>query len=120
MSADNGIYILPIKRPKTHSVTGEDVSVYVGHDIVWRVIHAGGIDNITYEPDREDGYNGEELARYFEDALEFDNEQEAILYAHEQAKDYAVLEYGVSHLPQTDYKFKKKHKDCIGKQLNEN
>ena len=37
-------------------------------------------------------------------------EHEAILYAHKKAKEYAVLEYGVSTLSQTDYIFAKKHK----------
>ena len=99
MSADNGIYILPI------IYVSESTTFNKQSWTRYRVIEAGGIDNITFEPDREDGYNSEQLEQYFGDAPEFECEHEAILYAHKKAKEYAVLEYGVSHLLQTDYKF---------------
>jgi len=94
MSADNGVYILPLIRNIRDGVTN-----------AWRVTYAMAIDNITYEPDREDGYNSHQLQAYFGNAPEFNSEEKAILHAHEIAKEYTVLEYGVSFLKVTDYQF---------------
>ena len=106
MSADNGIYILPILCSNKESTKIPKITW-----VRWRVIEAGGIDNVTFEPDCDDGhYNEEQLEWYFGDAPEFECEHEAILYGHKLAEDITVLEYGVSILEQTDYKFKKKHK----------
>jgi len=106
MSADNGIYILPILCSNKESTQIPKITW-----VRWRVIEAGGIDNVTFEPDCDDGhYNAEQLERYFGDAPEFECEHEAILYGHKLAEDITVLEYGVSVLEQTSYRFKKKHK----------
>ena len=90
MSADNGVYILPI------TCDGK----------AWRVTYAMAIENLEFEPDRKDGYNSEQLESYFGDAPEFDTEENAILHAHTVAKGYTILEYGVSILKETGYKFK--------------
>lgn len=88
MSADNGIYIL--KSPK-------------GDGFEFRIIHAQAIENIEYEPDRE-GYNTQELKRYFGKAKVFDNKEGAWKLAFEIEQDILsddfcpILEYGISSI----------------------
>lgn len=111
MSADNGIYILPIIIENGNFNTEIGTHFPREWPIVWRVIETGGIDNITFAPD-EGEYNSEQLEHYFGDAPEFNNEQEAILYAHDEAKKCVVLEYGVVvTLPQTSHQFKNNTSD---------
>lgn len=50
MSADNGIYILPV-----FVNTSDERATY------FLVQERSAVENLTYEPDRTDGYNTEEL-----------------------------------------------------------
>lgn len=89
MSADNGIYILVTKKP------GSDT------EKEYRVAHAQAIENIDYGTD-EDKMNS--LVQYFGGPRVgyFDNRIDAIVYAHNTAQSYSVLEYGVQEI---DYSF---------------
>lgn len=85
MSADNGIYILPLKDG-------------------YYVSHCQAIDNLTYGI--EEGYNPEVVINYFgppDRAVRFDTVDEALNYAREAAKDYYILEYGITILEGQPY-----------------
>ena len=91
MSADNGIYILKTqaKNPIIES------------DFEYRVAHVMGVDNIYYNVDTgkyEEDFIPQEVFRCFGDCQVFVSEAEALLFAHKRAKEYSVLEYGVSIL----------------------
>ena len=81
MSADNGIYILPL-------IDG------------FYVAHRQAIDNLWYNRDygAVKEYNPEVVVDYFSDAKRFDTKDEAQDYAYNLAKDYDILEYGVCML----------------------
>lgn len=88
MSADNGIYIL--KSPADNLDMHE-----------YRVAHRQAIDNITFQPDREDGFNSNELLNYFGDCpvyLESKLAFERAIKIEEEIKnsDFPILEYGIS------------------------
>lgn len=86
MSSDNGIYIAQFPDG-------------------FRVIHAQAIDNLNYfEEGTEDWKN--EFESYYGNAKVFKIEEEAVLFAHNLAKNYDVLEYGVSSIGYFDYQFK--------------
>jgi hypothetical protein len=81
MSADNGIYI-------AHFPDGI------------RVIHAQAIGNLNYFPAGTWAYE-QEIANYFQDAKFFTDEDEAVKFAFEHAKEIqkdGPLEYGISDL----------------------
>jgi len=78
MSADNGIYI-------AHFPDGV------------RVIHAQAIENLDYYHAGSDEYN-KEIESYFKSAKLFTDEDEAVKFAFQYAKEFDVLEYGVSDL----------------------
>jgi hypothetical protein len=85
MSADNGIYI------------GD----FAGKE--FRVIHAGAIENIEFEPPDGEQFNPESVINYFHCLQIFRTQQEALKYAHILSEDYDILEYGISfiHFPKT-------------------
>ena len=79
MSADNGIYIAEFPNQE------------------WRVVHAQAIDNLSYEPDDEDGFNAAQVIHYFNTrAPKFGSKEQAMVAAHTMAEDYPILKYGVS------------------------
>jgi len=79
MSSDNGIYICEFPNQE------------------WRVIHAQAIDNLSYEPDDEDGFNSVQVINYCNvGAATFGSKEQAMVHAHRMAEDYEILEYGVS------------------------
>ncbi len=85
MSADNGIYIL-----KTAAREGG------GYE--YRVTHAMAIENIYYDVssgEQWEHFIPEIAFQYFGDCQVFTDDQEALNYAHKQAEEYPVLEYGV-------------------------
>ncbi len=82
MSADNGVYIL---RSPVHPDSSE---------FEYRVTHAMAIDNISYEPNME-GFNTEELKRYFGKCPVFYNRMEAFAKADDIAQECEILEYGI-------------------------
>ena len=84
MSADNGIYILV--TPTNNG--GEE----------YRVVHAMAIDNLDYDVPEGWDLNPEEVKNYFENTPVFGDEKEALDYAHELAKDWPFLEYGISSI----------------------
>jgi hypothetical protein len=86
MSADNGIYIL--KSPVHKDIPGE---------FEFRVTHAMAIDNITYRPDCE-GFNSEELIKYFGDCDVMYKRTEALVEADRQAQNCPILEYGIQFI----------------------
>lgn len=75
MSADNGIYILPLRD-------------------AFYVAHCQGIDDLTFERgDRV--YDPTSVVHRFGKARSFDSGKKAEEYARELAKDYEYLEYGI-------------------------
>jgi hypothetical protein len=79
MSADNGIYISEFPNRE------------------WRVIHAQAIDNLSYEPDGDDGFNSVQVINYFNvGATTFGSKEQAMVAAHRMAENYGILEYGVN------------------------
>ncbi len=85
MSADNGIYIL-----KTAAQEGG------GYE--YRVTHAQAIENIYYDVssgEQWEHFIPEIAFQYFGECQVFTDDREALLYAHRQAEEYPVLEYGV-------------------------
>jgi hypothetical protein len=78
MSADNGIYIAEFSDG-------------------FRVVHAQAIDNLNYFPQGSEEEK-QEWKNYFDGAKLFATKEAAILYAHELASEYDVLEYGVSFI----------------------
>jgi hypothetical protein len=75
-----------------------DNVVYIAHfpDGV-RVIHTQEIDNIDSFPAGTDEYN-KEIESYFKDAKLFIDEDEAVKFAFQYAKEFDILEYGISDL----------------------
>lgn len=92
MSADNGIYIAKFD------------SGFI------RVSYGSAIENVTFYP-KGSQEELDTLKEYFGDSPLFKDEENAILYAHQQAKKYEYLEYGVSTLsgifPEFDEEVKK-------------
>jgi hypothetical protein len=91
MSADNGIYILPIHYPNGKTT--------------FLVNHCQAIDNIEYTPDRQDGYNNQYVKDYFINAKgEFDTKELALNCADEMYEEImnddfgGICEYGISTL----------------------
>ena len=78
MSADNGIYI--------HKF-----------DDGWAVIHTQAIENIYWHKG-DAPYNYKILNEYFEGAPRFKTQPEALSYAWKLAKEYPMLEYGISEV----------------------
>lgn len=76
MSADNGIYIA--KFPSGY-----------------RVAYGSAIENVSYYPEGSEERK-DQLNIYFGKSKLITDEKEAILHAHELAKEYDYLEYGVS------------------------
>lgn len=98
MSADNGIYILKTKAAKP----------LIDSDFEYRVIEAGAIENIYYDPIV--GTEGklpipETLFSYFGKEKVFIREAEAREYAEELADACTILEYGVCMLDHSDMVF---------------
>ena len=61
------------------------------------MIHAQAIDNLSYEPDDEDGFNSVQVINYFNTGARiFGSKEQAMIAAHSMAESYDVLEYGVS------------------------
>jgi hypothetical protein len=85
MSADNGIYILP-------------VVCFPSGNKQFRVTYGMAIENLTYEPDRKDGYNTNSLRDYFDKSKPYASESEAHVVAFMMDKEYDILEYGISTL----------------------
>lgn len=85
MSADNGVYVL--KSP-VHPDVGE---------FEYRVTHAMAIENINHRPDVE-GFNTEQLKRYFGRRPVFFNRVEALVSADEIAQGCEILEYGIQFI----------------------
>lgn len=85
MSADNGVYVLPVK-------------CFNGKDF-WYVYARSAIENLTTYSDRLDGYNTRELLTFIVPSKRFTKEAGALAYAHRLAARIKVLEYGVVVLP---------------------
>lgn len=93
MSADNGIYVL---KTLARGVAGEPSARFE-----YRVAHASAIDNLYYDVETGEhraNFIPEMAYEYFGTAPLFTSEDEAFKYAFEEAKEYSVLEYGVSLL----------------------
>ena len=78
MSADNGIYVAQFKNG-------------------FRVIEASAIDNLYYYS-KNSKENKDVWKEYWENSKVFPTKQEALLYAHELAEEYYILEYGVNYI----------------------
>ena len=85
MSADNGVYIL--RSPIRPNLSGYE----------YRVAHAMAIDNISYEPNKEE-FNTEELKRYFGKCSVFYDRTLALLSADKIAQTSEILEYGIQFI----------------------
>jgi len=82
MSADNGIYILQTEGPE------------------FRVQHCQAIENINWDDNIKDYTEDEDVwienARItFKNAPVFNNERDAVIFAHKCSKKYSILEYGI-------------------------
>jgi hypothetical protein len=82
MSADNGIYILNLKNQS-------------------RVIHAQAIDNlwwsfVNFDSNAED-FVSTRIVEYFGGSIKFEKRKDAESFAFKLAKDYTILEYGISN-----------------------
>lgn len=89
MSDDNGVYIL--KSPVYPRLVPKS------REFEYRVTHAMAIENINYEPDRE-GFNTEQLRRYFGQCLVFYDRTRSLAKADEIARGCEVLEYGIQFI----------------------
>lgn len=87
MSADNGIYILPVKS-KTPS----------GEKTIYYVRHQSAIENLWSDPDREDGLNSEELEAFMQHSVYYDSLIEAESEAQQMLENLYICEYGVVKL----------------------
>lgn len=101
MSADNGIYILQtIRTRKKENMCWVKTAPY--H--VYRVSHAGAIDNFDWYK-KNQLYN---LGSYMKDVWGsspvFDDKVKALEYASQMEKDIPILEYGIRTI-KTDYIF---------------
>lgn len=96
MSADNGIYVLKTRIPAEAAFDLKADRII--KDFEYRVIHAQAIENISYNLETgecQPDFIPEEAYRYFSESPVFFDESEAFHYAHTEAKDCAILEYGV-------------------------
>lgn len=97
MSADNGIYILKTVRTRKQGVITESYPVY-------RVAHAGAIDNFDWY-EKVQPYN---LGAYMKDiwgsSPVYKDKQEALTYASQIEMEVSILEYGIRSI-NTDYIF---------------
>lgn len=63
----------------------------------FRVIHAQAVENLSYEPDDEDGFSAVQVINYFNTGARiFGSKEQALVAAHRMAEDCETLEYGVS------------------------
>lgn len=90
MSADNGIYIL-------ETPIGSNKSIQE-----FRVVHAQAIENINWNSEKSnfdhEYWNKEALIDYFGECKVYKSQLEALEAASEMAKDYTMLEYGISSI----------------------
>jgi hypothetical protein len=99
MSADNGVYVLKTIRTRRLSEIGwERVEPYP----VYRVAHAGAIDNFDYYREREPHNLGAYMLDVWGDSPVFEDKQDAISYAHSVEERLSICEYGVCMI-ETDY-----------------
>lgn len=89
MSADNGVYIL-----ESPLLCRTD---FVAPRFEYRVAYAMAIDNIQYEPDIE-GFNTEELKKYFGKCFIFQDRMKALVKADKIAQECEILEYGIQFI----------------------
>lgn len=97
MSADNGIYIGKFPKGLAHNDQGEDCIYYDTFE--YRVIHAQNIEDCEYGSTQE--MKDASLCDYFgEDRVVkiFSDRRDALLFAHDWAKEFDILEYGVSEM----------------------
>jgi hypothetical protein len=98
MSADNGIYILVTQALFGGKPAGQE----------YRVAHAMAIDNLYYDVEtgepRED-FIPEVAFQYFGDCVAHRNDVTALDVADLLAREYPILEYGVSFLWHQDQVF---------------
>jgi hypothetical protein len=98
MSADNGVYILPV-----HSMEWSNKNQHyeeTAEPIKYLVFHMQAIDNATYEADRKDGYSNAWIIRFLmsNGYTSYKTKDQAIKAAYDAAEQIDILEYGVSTL----------------------
>jgi hypothetical protein len=88
MSADNGIYILPVRFifPDGH----EEEKFFVSE--------RSAIENLEFNADTPEGYNLREVMEFVKGAKEFDTKIEALWYAVGR-EEVGYHEYGIRSLP---------------------
>ena len=98
MSADNGIYIIPVHRTKWSNEKQEYYTPEVAD--CYLVTHQQAIDNAFYEPDRKDGYNSDWVIRLILDSQcqKHLYREAAIAHAVKLEENTPTLEYGISTL----------------------
>jgi hypothetical protein len=99
MSADNGIYIMPV-----HSMDWSNQNQRFEETIdpvSYLVFYMFAIDNATYNSDREDGYSSAWIIRLLMSGAytSHKTKDDALQAAHKKAEQIDILEYGVSTLP---------------------
>lgn len=95
MSADNGIYILVTKSATSR--TGKE----------YRVIYAQAIDNMEFGKTQEEKEYSLVCSFGNPKTALFQVRDAAILHAHEMAKNYSYLEYGVREIDYSHREFPK-------------
>ena len=85
MSADNGVYILPVKD--TYG------------NVTWFVNHMQAVENLNYLPNCGD-YNTMAVLKFVVEADKFKVRAFALEAAHDMVSKLSVCEYGVNILPE--------------------
>ena len=81
MSADNGVYVLPVRNKH--------------RTLCYFVYERAAIENLRYEPDREDGYNSAEIIHFMAMGQRHLKIQDALRYASKLKDEFDICEYGV-------------------------
>lgn len=81
MSADNGVYVLPVKNKY--------------RTLCYFVYSMQAIENLRSEPDRKDGYNSAEIIHFMANGQRHLKIQDALRYASKLKDELNTCEYGV-------------------------
>lgn len=102
MSADNGVYILKTKRTAREQPRGRLTPGV--ENFVYRVAMASAIDNLDYYKQKQQYNLGAYMSDVWGRSNVYDNEQDAVMYAHSVAKEN-YTEYGIKLIDMSEYIF---------------
>jgi hypothetical protein len=101
ISADNGVYVLKTIRTRRFDRSGW---VKTNPYPVYRVAETGAIDNFDYYREKELHNLGAYILDVWGNSPVFEDNGEALSYAHSIEEKLLICEYGVSSI-ETDYIF---------------